>query len=113
MTCAILTFAHKVFVTFSPITPPLPPANLPPKYFLAKLYISCTAVIFAQTSNFGPSGNGFLEVCVEISDLFQEFVELMIKREAEKETQEDLKQVFRVFDKVIMVSINSNLDLFL
>ena len=30
---------------------------------------------------------------------FQEFVELMIKREAEKETQEDLKQVFRVFDK--------------
>ena len=31
--------------------------------------------------------------------LFQEFVELMIKREAEKETQEDLKQVFRVFDK--------------
>ena len=30
----------------------------------------------------------------------QEFVELMIKREAEKETQEDLKQVFRVFDKV-------------
>ena len=31
---------------------------------------------------------------------FQEFVELMIKREAEKETVEDLKQVFRVFDKV-------------
>ena len=24
----------------------------------------------------------------------------MIKREAEKETQDDLKQVFRVFDKV-------------
>ena len=31
---------------------------------------------------------------------FQEFVELMIKREAEKETPEDLKQAFRVFDKV-------------
>jgi calmodulin len=30
---------------------------------------------------------------------FQEFVELMIKREAEKETVDDLKQVFRVFDK--------------
>ena len=27
-------------------------------------------------------------------------MELMIKREAEKETIEDLKQVFRVFDKV-------------
>ena len=32
---------------------------------------------------------------------FREFVELMIKREAEKETIDDLKQVFRVFDKVI------------
>ena len=32
---------------------------------------------------------------------FKEFVELMIKREAEKETIDDLKQVFRVFDKVI------------
>ena len=31
---------------------------------------------------------------------FKEFVELMIKREAEKETIDDLKQVFRVFDKV-------------
>ena len=31
---------------------------------------------------------------------FREFVELMIKREAEKETIDDLKQVFRVFDKV-------------
>ena len=30
---------------------------------------------------------------------FQEFVEMMIKRENEKETMEDLKQVFRVFDK--------------
>merc|ERR1712066_867921 len=30
---------------------------------------------------------------------FQEFVELMVKREAEKETIDDLKQVFRVFDK--------------
>ena len=28
----------------------------------------------------------------------------MVKREAEKETQEDLKQVFRVFDKVLMTS---------
>ena len=27
-----------------------------------------------------------------------------MKREAEKETQEDLKQVFRVFDKVLMTS---------
>ena len=32
---------------------------------------------------------------------FKEFVELMIKREAEKETIDDLKQVFRVFDKVL------------
>ena len=31
---------------------------------------------------------------------FTEFVELMIKRESEKETPEDLKQAFRVFDKV-------------
>ena len=31
---------------------------------------------------------------------FGEFVELMIKRESEKETPEDLKQAFRVFDKV-------------
>ena len=30
---------------------------------------------------------------------FTEFVELMIKRESEKETPEDLKQAFRVFDK--------------
>ena len=34
------------------------------------------------------------------SNVLQEFVELMIKRESEKETPEDLKQVFRVFDKV-------------
>merc|ERR1712018_84822 len=39
---------------------------------------------------------------------FQEVVELMIKREAEKETQEDLKQVFRVFDKVdLYLSLSS------
>ena len=31
---------------------------------------------------------------------FHEFVNLMAKRETEKETEEDLKQVFRVFDKV-------------
>ena len=31
---------------------------------------------------------------------FQEFVKLMVKRETEKETEDDLKQVFRVFDKV-------------
>ena len=37
---------------------------------------------------------------------FQEFVELMIKREAEKETPEDLKQAFRVFDKVLIFSLN-------
>lgn len=30
---------------------------------------------------------------------FHEFVNLMAKRETEKETEEDLKQVFRVFDK--------------
>ena len=36
---------------------------------------------------------------------FREFVELMIKREAEKETIDDLKQVFRVFDKVISLKI--------
>jgi len=48
-----------------------------------------------------------LEELIEDSDRdgsgsvdFQEFVELMIKREAEKETPEDLKQAFRVFDKV-------------
>ena len=32
---------------------------------------------------------------------FHEFVNLMAKRETEKETEEDLKQVFRVFDKVL------------
>ena len=32
---------------------------------------------------------------------FFEFVNLMVKRENEKETEEDLKQVFRVFDKVL------------
>jgi hypothetical protein len=37
---------------------------------------------------------------------FQEFVELMIKREAERETPEDLKQAFRVFDKVGTVKIS-------
>ena len=31
---------------------------------------------------------------------FFEFVNLMVKRENEKETEDDLKQVFRVFDKV-------------
>ena len=36
---------------------------------------------------------------------FQEFVELMIKREEEKETPEDLKQAFRVFDKVFVATI--------
>ena len=30
---------------------------------------------------------------------FFEFVNLMVKRENEKETEDDLKQVFRVFDK--------------
>ena len=37
---------------------------------------------------------------------FQEFVDLMIKREAEKETPEDLKQALRVFDKVGTVKIS-------
>ena len=36
---------------------------------------------------------------------FTEFVELMIKREAEKETPEDLKQAFRVFDKVVLCTL--------
>ena len=51
-------------------------------------------------------GNFILEIWYQDSDRdgsgsvdFQEFVELMIKREAEKETPEDLKQAFRVFDK--------------
>ena len=35
-------------------------------------------------------------------------MELMIKREAEKETQEDLKQVFRVFDKVSLFNFKVN-----
>eukprot|EP00092_Neocalanus_flemingeri_P017543 GFUD01018981.1.p1 GENE.GFUD01018981.1~~GFUD01018981.1.p1 ORF type:complete len:197 (+),score=79.41 GFUD01018981.1:114-704(+) len=39
---------------------------------------------------------------------FQEFVELMIKREAEKETEEDLKQAFRVLDKDGSGSISSS-----
>ena len=34
---------------------------------------------------------------------FHEFVNLMSKRENEKETEDDLKQVFRVFDKVILL----------
>ena len=38
---------------------------------------------------------------------FTEFVELMIKREAEKETPEDLKQAFRVFDKVVLCTLYS------
>ena len=40
---------------------------------------------------------------------FFEFVNLMVKRENEKETEDDLKQVFRVFDKVevdILMLIN-------
>ena len=34
----------------------------------------------------------------------------MIKREAEKETQEDLKQVFRVFDKVSFLDFKFELS---
>ena len=34
----------------------------------------------------------------------------MIKREAEKETQEDLKQVFRVFDKVSLFNFKFELS---
>ena len=41
---------------------------------------------------------------------FREFVELMIKREAEKETIDDLKQVFRVFDKVTFSATFFNWD---
>ena len=37
-------------------------------------------------------------------------MELMIKREAEKETQEDLKQVFRVFDKVSFLDFKFELS---
>ena len=39
---------------------------------------------------------------------FQEFVELMIKRESEKETEEDLKQAFRVFDKVLFLVLQTS-----
>ena len=39
---------------------------------------------------------------------FQEFVELMIKRESEKETEEDLKQAFRVFDKVLFLILQTS-----
>jgi hypothetical protein len=39
---------------------------------------------------------------------FQEFVELMIKRESEKETEEDLKQAFRVFDKVLFLFLETS-----
>ena len=38
---------------------------------------------------------------------FFEFVNLMVKRENEKETEDDLKQVFRVFDKVQSLPIHS------
>ena len=33
--------------------------------------------------------------------MFREFCSLMVKREREKETVEDIKQAFRVFDKVM------------
>ena len=45
---------------------------------------------------------------------FFEFVNLMVKRENEKETEDDLKQVFRVFDKenrVLFESLKLNLKL--
>ena len=74
---------------------PLPLANLPPNYFLGKLIIFAQPVTLAhQAMTSWKSVQKYL-----IFVHFQEFVELMIKREAEKETQEDLKQVFRVFDK--------------
>ena len=38
---------------------------------------------------------------------FFEFVNLMVKRENEKETEDDLKQVFRVFDKVQPLPIHA------
>ena len=38
---------------------------------------------------------------------FFEFVNLMVKRENEKETEDDLKQVFRVFDKVELLPIHT------
>ena len=89
---------HKVFVTFSPIMRLLPPlANLPPNYFLGKL------IIFAQHVTLAHQAITSRKYLIFVH--CQEFVELMIKREAEKETQEDLKQVFRVFDKVVMVII--------
>ena len=51
-------------------------------------------ILFAETllQDADADGSGSVD--------FTEFVELMIKREAEKETPEDLKQAFRVFDKV-------------
>ena len=45
---------------------------------------------------------------------FFEFVNLMVKRENEKETEDDLKQVFRVFDKenrVLFKPLKMNLKL--
>ena len=41
---------------------------------------------------------------------FFEFVNLMVKRENEKETEDDLKQVFRVFDKVQSLPITHPRD---
>ena len=44
---------------------------------------------------------------------FFEFVNLMVKRENEKETEDDLKQVFRVFDKenrVLFKRLKMNLN---
>ena len=76
------------------------------------VYSSLTLVVFSclnfvQSPYYGGSYRVFVQqlgfcywVLCDHPNLWQEFVELMIKREAEKETPEDLKQVFRVFDKV-------------
>ena len=43
---------------------------------------------------------------------FREFCSLMVKREREKETDEDIKQAFRVFDKVSNIEIHVMLNMY-
>ena len=40
----------------------------------------------------------------------REFCSLMVKRDHEKETVEDLKQAFRVFDKVLVTRATYDLE---
>ena len=107
---------HQLFVIVSPIMSPqllLIVANFQPNYFLDKL--GPTSQVINPKNGSAPillvTANYQLHYC-QCSIYSQEFVELMIKREAEKETQEDLKQVFRVFDKVLQTRLNVALFLF-